>query len=222
MTMIRTLSHTTFSSAQTPARSVASAAAKLMLLVIGCLALAGCDSEEKQRLADEKAGLIEPLEFDWTAPQGDSFDVAMKAWDEASASKSGNHPGWVFAENIIRPLAEKDDPAALHHLGILHFVGNGGADFNHHQAAQYIKAAAAQNYPPAHGFIGFQTETGDGVMFLKSDEKALESYRQAADGGHCGSIKRLVRAYTNGELGLTADPQKASALEAKIPNCMRR
>jgi len=192
------------------------------LAVFAAVVVSGCDAEEKQRLADEKAGLIEPTKFDWTAPEGDTFDVALKAWDEASASKSGNHPGWEFAYKIIEPLAEKNDPAAQHHLGILHYVGNGGADFNHYRTAELMKAAAAQGYAPSHGFIGFHTETGDGLMFVKSDEVALASYQKAADGGHCGSIKRLIRASTEGELGLSADPAAASALESKLATCVRR
>jgi len=128
----------------------------------------------------------------------------------------------VLAAVGVAGCDSEEKPAAQHHLGILHYVGNGGADFNHNAAADLTKAAAAQGYAPSHGFIAFHTENGDGLMFRKGDELALESYRKAADGGHCGSIKRLIRAANEGELGMSADPAAASALESKLPECIRR
>ncbi len=199
-----------------------------------CLALlSGCGADQPTDDAETAADdndvevvnlpqtLVTPEPIDWTPPDGDSYEDAITAYDQARESKIGEHPGYGFAGDIWQRLVEDDHPPSLYHLGLLHYFGN-GREFNHNLTGEYIRKSAAFGYPVAYAFMALQNEGGDGSLFLKSEDKALENWLEAAAGGHCGAIKRLVRAYSNAELGLSMDSAKVAELEQKIPDCVVR
>jgi|GEM_PF-3481442 len=165
---------------------------------------------------------IEPEPIDWTPPEGDSYEDSLVAYDQARESKIGEHPGYAFAGDIWERMATEGHPPSQYHLALLHYFGNGSREFNHNLTGEYIRKSAASGYPLAHAFMAMQNENGDGALFLKNDETALENWQKAADGGHCGSIKRLKRIYTDGELGASADPARVAELETKESDCTAR
>jgi len=164
----------------------------------------------------------EPEPIDWTPPDGDSYEDSLVAYDQARESKIGEHPGYAFAGDIWERMALDGHPPSQYHLGLLHYFGNGSREFNHNKTGELIRQSAASGYPLAHAFMALQNENGDGALFLKSDETALENWQLAASGGHCGSIKRLKKAYADGELGLSVDTARVAELEAQEPNCTAR
>lgn len=209
----------------------------LCLLLAGAILLNACESDKDthspvvDNAAETGSGttevvdlpeLAEPEPIDWTAPAGDSYEDAIVAYDQARESKIGEHPGYVFAGNIWERMAADDHPPSQYHLGLLHYFGNGGREFNHNLTGEYVKKSASAGYPLANSFMAFHNENGDGTLFLKSDSNALENWQLAADGGHCSAIKRIIKVYTDGELGAKADPARVADLEKALPNCTKR
>jgi TPR repeat protein len=150
------------------------------------------------------------------------FERAMSAFDEASASKNGEHPGYARAHEIWRELASEGDVRARYHIGILHMFGLGGAEYDRPLAMQLVRAAANGGYAQAQSYMGLLAEQGDGLQARRGDDVALEWWTKAAEGGHCAAVRRLARAYTEGELGLEADTTKAAAWNARMDGCRKR
>lgn len=147
------------------------------------------------------------------------FDQARAAFESASGSRDGNHEGYVRAYAIWAELAEEGGSRALYHIGIMNMYGLGGAEFDQLTGVHNVRAAAEGGYPMAQSFMGFMVERSDGLMVEKGDEAALAWWRKGAQGNHCAAVRRLARAYENGELGLPADAAKAAEWNARQQSC---
>jgi TPR repeat protein len=151
----------------------------------------------------------------------DRFAQAKAAFAEASASGNGEHEAYDRAHALWRALAEDGDVRARYHIGILHLFGLGKAEFDHRLAMENVRAAADGGYPQAQSYMGLIAETGDGSIARRGDDIALEWWRKAAEGGHCAAIRRMARAYGNGELGLSANAATADAWAAREAGCSK-
>ena len=148
-------------------------------------------------------------------------EEAKAAFASASGSRDGNHAGYVRAYSLWSELAQEGDTRALYHLGIMNMFGIGGAEFEQNLAMQRIRAAADAGYAQAQSYLGFVAENGDGALARRGDEVALSWWRKGAQGNHCVAIRRMAKAYRNGELGLEADAAKAAEWAAREAGCER-
>ena len=148
--------------------------------------------------------------------------AALADYDEAVASRDPKHPGFSRARETWEPLVAEGDPAASFHLAMLHMFGLGGADFDQVAALQLIERAAEHRYPPAQTFMGLLAERGDGTLVATDEGLAFEWYAHGAKGGHCAAVRRLVRAYTEGELGVAPDAGKADEWRGRLDGCRKR
>jgi TPR repeat protein len=151
----------------------------------------------------------------------DRFAQAQAAFAEGAASGDGEHPAYNRARELWRALAEEGDPRARYHLGILHMYGLGDAEFDRQLAVSHVRAAAEGGYPMAQSLMGFMIEGSDGTLIVSGDAVALAWWRKGAEGGHCTAVRRLARAYGNGELGLSADAAQAAAWAAREAGCSK-
>ena len=159
-----------------------------------------------------------------TAPAGagdDRHARAKAAYDEAQASRDGEHPGYVEAHAIWKEMAAEGDARAEYHVGIMHMFGLGDAEFDQQVGMEHVRAAAERGYPVAQSFMGLMSERGDGTAARTGDDVALEWWRKGAEGGHCTAVRRMSRAYRNGELGLEADSAQADEWSAREDGCFR-
>ena len=149
------------------------------------------------------------------------FEQAKASFAAASGTRDGNHEGYVRAYAIWSELAAEGDTRALYHIGIMNMYGLGGAEFDQLTAIRNVRAAADDGYPMAQSFMGFMVERSDGLMVERGDEAALGWWRKGAEGNHCAAVRRMARAYENGELGLAADPVQAAQWNARQENCVK-
>ena len=77
------------------------------------------------------------------------------------------------------------------------------------RAVEMYRAAAEQGYAPGMHGLGEMYAKGEGVD--KDVAQAVTWFTKAADAGYEKSLRLLIGAYENGELGLTPDPEKARA-----------
>ena len=150
------------------------------------------------------------------------FEKALRAMDQANASQDANHPGYTEAYKVFSALVEKGNPGTDYHLGILHLYGLGGARFDQYEAVQLIKKGAQGGYLQAQSLLGLMIEKSDGTLVSTDPAKALAWYEKAAAGRHCVAIRRLHKAYQNGELGLEKNKETALSLKTQELNCKKR
>jgi len=133
-----------------------------------------------------------------------------------------DHPGYREALALWEPFARSGHPGASYHVGLLHYFGAGGVSFDQPKGIGLIRSAARQGYPTAQSFLGLLAEQGDGVAVRRSDEEALDWYRKAAAQDQCAAVRRLARAYEQGELGLERAPEQAEQWGRRVAGCRRR
>ena len=153
---------------------------------------------------------------------GAEYRSALALYDEAVAADDAKHPGYGRARAAWKRLAAADSPGAVYHLGILHLYGLGGATFDQVRALGLIQDAARNGFPPAQTFMGLLAEDGDGSMVLADDGLALDWYLHGARGGHCAAVRRIVRAYERGELGVAPDTSEAATWRTRLDGCRKR
>ena len=150
------------------------------------------------------------------------FALALAAFEEASAAGDGKHEGFARAYQIWTNLAEAGDTRANYHMGMMNMFGLGGAEFEQHIGIGNIRLSAKGGYPIAQSFMGFLVEQSDGSLVRTGDELALSWWRKGAEGNHCAGVRRLVKAYQNGELGLDADAAIAAEWQARTETCNKK
>ena len=152
-----------------------------------------------------------------------SYEVGLAAYDEGAASRMPDHPAYERAFSTWSAVPEEErSPALRYHLGMMYYFGIGGAPIDQRRALELIEGAAADGYALADAYIGLLHDKGDGMMVPHDAALAVERYERAAAGRNCAAIKRLAEAYELGDLGLPRDAERAAALKAQVPDCVRR
>jgi TPR repeat protein len=129
------------------------------------------------------------------------YTRARAAYDEAAASGNQKHPGYGEAFVIWEQMAADGDARAMYHIGMMYLFGLGPVGIDQQVAMQHVRAGAEGGYPVAQSFMGWVVETGDGTMAT--------------------AVRRLTRAYRNGELGLERDAAEADAWAAREDGCFK-
>jgi hypothetical protein len=110
------------------------------------------------------------------------------------------------ARQLWLPLAERGHPQAQYAIGYLYEKGQ-GVDRDFSTAAKWYRLAAEKDHADSQYRLAVGYAYGLG---LKKDESlALTWLRKAAHNGQKRAQKTLGRAYEEGRLGLTANPDKA-------------
>lgn len=102
------------------------------------------------------------------------FEQALVAYDEAVASRVPDHRGFATALEMWRPLAEDGHAGAQYHVGLMHYLGVGGATINQLLGINMIRASAQAGYPTALVFMGLMADRGDGVVAKRGPDIALD------------------------------------------------
>lgn len=130
-------------------------------------------------------------------PAADKFHSGESAFEAGQYSR---------ARELWRPLAENGDVRAQYALGRLHEKGKGvERDFG--QAFIWYQKAAEKNHADSQYRLAVGYAYGLGVK--RNEATGLSWLRKAANNGQKRAQKVLARAYEEGRLGLTADPQQA-------------
>ena len=90
--------------------------------------------------------------------------------------------------------AAKGDPAVLHELGDLHYLGNGTAR-NHTEAFKAYLAAAEKGYVLSEATVAWMFRNGQGTA--RDYKKSMEWYTKSAEKGHVESQMGLAELYYN-------------------------
>lgn len=112
------------------------------------------------------------------------------------------------AAKWYRLAADQGHAAAQFYLGAMYGSARGVAR-SYKAAIWWYSKSAAQGYRDALYPMAFAYEYGIGVTGGINLPLAIEWYLKSADAGVWQAMERLGKAYRNGELGVTADPEKA-------------
>ena len=199
------------------------ALAAVLGFLLGCGSAVTEDVDSDGLEEYRRANVLSEAQVPPVAPEvREAHLAALADYDEAVASKDSKHPGFTQAREAWEPLATGGDPASTYHLGMLHMFGLGGANFDQLVAVRMIETAAEGRFPPAQTFMGLLAERGEGMMVAADEGLALEWYTHGARGGHCAAIRRLVRVFEAGDLGVTADAGKADEWRSRLDGCRKR
>lgn len=123
----------------------------------------------------------------------------------------------VDAADYYRRAADQGNPDGALGLAGLYFAGDGGLDKNQQAARELLEKAASTGHAQATINLSHYYAIGLGVgESEKVPAEALKWIQKAADLNDLPSLKRLERAYREGNLGLSIDPKKADAIQKKI------
>lgn len=126
-----------------------------------------------------------------------------------------------FVMKVFRYAADNGSTRALSVYGhLLHFRGDGVQ--NRIQGGIYLQRAADQGDMKAQYQMGRIFEEGYEHYFQPNADKARQYYELAAKQGHQLAVTRMVDIYTNGELAVAVDDEKASHWRAQMPELQQR
>jgi hypothetical protein len=67
--------------------------------------------------------------------------------------------------------------------------------------------------------MGLEVERSDGTRVRTGDELALMWWLKGAEGNHCAAVRRMVKVYQEGELGMSVDTAEAAEWQARTETC---
>jgi len=96
--------------------------------------------------------------------------------------------------DILRDKIDLKDAEFQRYVGMCYFVGDGGIEVNHTEAAKWYKLAAEQGHSDAQYLFGHMLEFGYGDID-KNLEEAFKWYERAAERGNDDSQRKLADKY---------------------------
>ncbi len=147
------------------------------------------------------------------------FTVALevRAQDIQAGARAYNLGDYVTAVKLWRPLAEKGDRQAQHHMGLMYAQGL-GVPRDHAKSTQWFRKAAQAGHVLAAYNLGFRYLKGEGVP--QDFKTAASWFRRAAGAGLSQAQHTLGLLFTTGE-GVPQDYVRAYmwlSLSAKQKN----
>ena len=134
------------------------------------------------------------------------FEKGKQAVNNALPA-GGSHPDWKIALRELTPLAEFGHAGAKYFLSFVYVYAYDFVEIDVGRAHRLTHEAAEDGYLQAQVQLGVAYERG----FIGEPDfsKAIYWYERAAVGGSSLAADRLAQAYTNGELGVEANPELA-------------
>ena len=147
------------------------------------------------------------------------FAVALevRAQDIQAAARAYNLGDYATALKLWRPLAEKGDRQAQHHMGLMYAQGL-GVPRDHAKSTQWFRKAAQAGHVLAAYNLGFRYLKGEGMP--QDFKTAAIWFRRAAGAGLPQAQHTLGLLFANGE-GVPQDYLRAYmwlSLSAKQKN----
>lgn len=139
---------------------------------------------------------------------------AYRAFRTRHFNQGGRIHRWTLRG--FRLAAELGDRRALSFYGHLLFL-RGDSTRSRIQGGLYLQQAADQGDPRALYQVGRIYEEGFEHYFRPDAERALSSYRQAAERGHLLAMQRMAEVCEGGELGMAVDPDQARHWRERMP-----
>lgn len=141
-------------------------------------------------------------------------DRAAALYEQTFGAETPDKARMQEAFSLWRKLAERGDAKAMYYLSAVYFQGIPGlVEVDDNTALSWLEKSAAKGLPEAQFNLAWQYENG---MKIKQDsERALLLYENAAGQGYSLAISRLIRVFTNGELGKSPDPKQVEYWKQK-------
>ncbi len=115
---------------------------------------------------------------------------------------------------LWRELSAEQDPSAAYYLSAAYAQGAPGLlERDERRALELLAQAATGRLPEAQFALAWRHESGEGTA--RDWSRALTLYQDAATQGYALAISRLIRVYSQGELGQSPDTEKASYWRSK-------
>ena len=166
--------------------------------------------------------VVHPAAAADSKPASGSFEAGLAIYDAANAAGDPFHEGYKQALAIWEPLVAAGHTGALYHVGLLYYLGPGRITVDQARGHALIREAANGGYGTAQGLLGFMSEKGDGLMQNRGPDIALRWYMLGAHNRHCASLRRIIKAYQAGELGLQVDEIAAERWSQRLEGCRKR
>ncbi len=122
-------------------------------------------------------------------------------------------PDHAAARNWLQRAAEQAHTEAINLLAVLNNIVNATTPV-YQQSADLLIKKARQGDPQAEFELGLRYESGAWDVH-QDNQKALSWITRSANSGNKTAMKTLADIYRNGDLGLAADPAKATMWEKK-------
>lgn len=143
-------------------------------------------------------------EEDYTGNDKPMFDEAMDELKKANFASSAE---------LLAKLADKGDPVAQYHLGILYSNAPNLKDDK--KAFELYKLSAEKDYAPAQAMVG--ATYAEGSLVVKDARKAVEYFGKSAEQGEIHGLFNLAHHYEKGD-GVNVDIHKADKLYKESAN----
>lgn len=146
-------------------------------------------------------------------PSDAQSDRAKELFDQAFGAEGPDFEKLREGVALWQELAS-EDPGAMYYLGFVYMSGfDGILERDEARGLALTEEAADKGFLPAQFALAWQHESG--TYRPRNLQKALALYEQAAAGGYVFAISRLIRVYSEGELGVAPDESKANYWRAR-------
>jgi TPR repeat protein len=151
-----------------------------------------------------------------TSPDSEKAARAAELYQQTFGAENPSEERMPEAFRLWSSLAEEGHPQSMYYLSGAYFDGIPNVvERDSAEALAMLRAAAERGVPQAQFDLAWQLESG---MHTPPDLKAaLKFYEQAASNGYALAISRLVRVYSQGELGQPRDLKRAEDWRRRSP-----
>lgn len=141
-------------------------------------------------------------------------DQAAALYEQTFGAETPDMARMPEAIELWQKLAGKGDSKAMYYLSAAYFRGVPDiVQADDKAALSLLEKSAEQGLPEAQFSLGWQYESGAKVEI--DPERAFRFYESAARQGYSLAVSRLIRVFSNGELGKSPDAKQATYWQQK-------
>lgn len=143
-------------------------------------------------------------------------DRAAELYEQTFGADTPDVTRMPEALKLWRKLAGQGDAQATYYLSAAYFHGIPDlVEVDDAAALSLLENSATKGLPAAQFSLAWQCESG--AKMKQDPERALMLYESAARQGYSLAISRLIRVFSNGELGRSPDPKQVEYWQQKRP-----
>lgn len=141
-------------------------------------------------------------------------DRAAELYERTFGADTPDVESMPEAVELWKKLAGQGDSKAMYYLSAAYFNGVAGlVEADDKMALGLLEKAAENGLPEAQFSLGWQYESGTKVD--RDPERAFRFYESAARQGYTLAMSRLIRVFSEGELGKPRDDERAKYWQQK-------
>jgi TPR repeat protein len=141
-------------------------------------------------------------------------DRAAELYEQTFGADTPDMARMPEAIELWQKLAGQGDSKAMYYLSAAYFQGIPDlVEADDKMALSLLEKSAEEGLPEAQFSLGWQYEGGAKVE--RDPERAFRFYESAARQGYSLAVSRLIRVFSNGELGKSPDARQAKYLQQK-------